>query len=698
VNRQQRRAASKQHHASGPAQTQLAAEGLRHHQAGRFDLAGALYLKALAEQPNDAGVLHLLGALLNQQGNAAQAVELLAKSVAINPNNPEAWSNLGVALAANGRFGEAVNAYRHAIAINPGYAEVHNNLGNALRNSGRVDEAVTCLQRAIALKPNYPEARNNLGTALRDLGRPEEAETSCRQALRLRPNYPEAHTYLGAALHALGRLAEAEASCRAALRLRPNDPEAHNTLGATLWALDRPAEAAASCRQALRLRPGYPEAHNNLGGALWALGGLEEAETSCREALRLRPDYPEAHANLGNVLRDLGRPAEAEASCREALRLRPDYSDAHSNLGAALYILGRPAEAEASCREARRLRPDYPDAHTNLAHALLLAGRFEEGWNEYEWRWKTRQLLDGDRNFPAPQWGGEAIGDRVILLHAEQGLGDTLQFCRYVPLMASGARIVLEVQAPLVRLLSRLPGITQPGITQPGITQIVARGDSLPSFDLHCPLLSLPRAFGTTLGTIPAATPYLAADPARAADWRERLAHFDGLRVGLVWAGGQRQGLPSQVITDRRRSVALDAMAPLGEASGVSFISLQKGEPAAQAATPPRGMALHDLTADLHDFADTAALIDGLDLVISVDTAVAHLAGALGKPVWLLNRFDTDWRWLLNRDDSPWYPTLRQFRQPSPGDWTSALGAARDALQRLVAGDRNQLRPCQPMK
>ena len=412
-----------------------------------------------------------------------------------------------------------------------------------------------------------------------------------------------------------------------------------------------------------------------IGGALWALGGLAEAEANCREALRLRPAYPEAHTNLGNALRDLGRPAEAEASCREALRLRPDYSDAHSNLGAALYILGRPAEAEASCREAGRLRPDYPDAHTNLAHALLLAGRFEEGWTEYEWRWTTRQLLDGARNFPVPQWDGEAIGDRVILLHAEQGLGDTLHFCRYVPLMASGARIVLEVQAPLVRLLSGLPGITQ----------IVARGDSLPSFDLHCPLLSLPRAFGTTLDTIPAATPYLAADPARTAEWRERLGHFDGLRVGLVWAGGQRQGLPSQVIADRRRSIALDTMAPLGEASGVSFISLQKGEPAAQAATPPPGMALHDFTADLCDFADTAALIGGLDLVISVDTAVAHLAGALGKPVWLLLHDFADCRWTLTDDASYWYGDLALIRQTSAGDWAGVIAETRRRLEALAA-------------
>jgi hypothetical protein len=285
------------------------------------------------------------------------------------------------------------------------------------------------------------------------------------------------------------------------------------------------------------------------------------------------------------------------------------------------------------------------------------------------------------RDFSAPLWKGEAIGDRTILLHAEQGLGDTIQFCRYAPLMVCGGGTILEVPAPLVRLLSRLPGVSE----------IVASGNGLPPFDLHCPLLSLPHAFGTTLDTIPAATPYLSADPALAANWQERLVGLDGLRIGLVWAGAQWLNVPGAAAAARRKSTGLQALAPLGEVSGVSFVSLQKHVPAAEAADPPHGLALHDFTSDLHDFEDTAALIVNLDLVISVDTAVAHLAGALGKPVWLLNHFGTDWRWLLNRDDCPWYPTLRQFRQPSPGDWNSAICAARDALQRLVAGDCDQL-------
>jgi tetratricopeptide (TPR) repeat protein len=582
-----------------------------------------------------------------------------------------------------GQLDRARALYLKALALQSNDADVLHLLGLLRHQQGSSLRAVELIAKAVAIKPDYPEAHSNLGNVLSDLGRSAEAVASYREALRLRPDFSEAHSNLGAALHALGRPAEAEASHREALRLRPDYAEGHANLGNALRDLGRLAESEASHQEALRLWPDYPEAHSNLCATLRERGHLAEAEASCRQALRLRPEFSEAHGNLGNVLRDLGRPAEAEASYREAVRRGPDSAEAHSNLGAALHALLRPVEAAASYREALRRQPDYADAHNNLGHTLLLAGKLPEGWNECEWRWKTWQLVGAARDFRAPLWSGEAIGDRVILLHAEQGFGDTLQFCRYVPLIASGARTILEVQAPLVRLLSRLPGIAE----------IVSLGDRLPPFDLHCPLMSLPRAVGTTLHTIPAAMPYLDADPTRAADWRERLAGLPGLRIGLVWAGSARSEVPELTAVDRRRSIALDLMAPLGEASGVSFISLQKGEPAAQADHPPAGMALHDFTAELHDFEDTAALVDALDLVISVDTAVAHLAGALGKPVWLLNRFDTCWRWLLNRDDSPWYPRLRQFRQPAPGDWNSVVRAVVDALVRLAAGDRDQLRP-----
>ena len=449
-----------------------------------------------------------------------------------------------------------------------------------------------------------------------------------------------------------------------------------NGLGRDFAAREQYEDALACYDQALALRADIPPIWNNRGNALRNLDRLDEAEKSLREALRLRPDFANAHNNLGRVLDDLGRFEEAEASIRTALRLEPEHAFAHCYLGLVLHHLGRAREAEASYRTALRLRPEYRGWRGALGHALLLAGQLEEGWKEFGSHWQTESKVS-----PGPLLE-EAIGDRVILLVAQQGHGDTLQFCRYVPQIAARARkTILSVQPGLVRLLTRLPGVSE----------IITEGGRPSSFDLWCSLMSLPRAVGTTLETIPAVTPYLTADPADVADWRARLAGLAGLRVGLCWAGGRSSLI--KIAVDRRRSVTLDTLAPLGAVSGVHFISLQIGPPAAEAARPPPGMALHDFTEDLHDFADTAALIENLDLVISVDTSVVHLAGALGKPVWLLNRFDTCWRWLQNRDDSPWYPSLRQFRQSTSGDWPSVIGRARDALQRLVEGDRSQLRP-----
>jgi Flp pilus assembly protein TadD len=566
-------------------------------------------------------------------------------------------------------------------------------VGFADHQAGRLREAEAAYQKVLALEPAQPDALHLLGVAAHQAGENERAVEYIRRAIEVSPGVAEAHSNLGAALRKLGRDAEAEAAFRESLRLRPNAAETHNNLGNLLCDLGRYQAAAESFREALRLRQDYPEAranlrillgrlHSALGQVQFDLGRAVEAEASCREVLRLRPDDPQAHLNLSSVLRVLGRAPEAMESCREALRLRPEFPEALSNLGNALHDLGRIEEAIAHYRAALRLRPDDANIRTNLGFALLLAGQFAEGWEECEWRWKASHLSPAARDFPAPPWNGEPIGDRVILLYAEQGLGDTLQFCRYVPLVAARARVVLEAPAPLARLLSRLPGSAA----------LVVQGEPLPAFDLHCSLMSLPRAFGTTLETIPATVPYLSAPPESVAAWRDRLAGIAGLRVGLVWAGGRRQDTRTAAV-DTRRSMRFAMLAPLAGISGVSFISLQKGRPAGESANLPPGMTLHDFTAELHDLVDTAALVETLDLVISVDTAVAHLAGALGKPVWLLNRFDTDWRWLLDRDDSPWYPTLRQFRQPSLGDWASAVDAVRDALQRLAAGDREQLRP-----
>ncbi len=308
---------------------------------------------------------------------------------------------------------------------------------------------------------------------------------------------------------------------------------------------------------------------------------------------------------------------------------------------------------------------------------LLAAGKFEEGWRQFEQRWQVEPLRNHQRSFAQAQWRGETLGGRRLFLHAEQGFGDTIQFCRYILLIEAEATVILEVPPELVRLMGSLKRTIQ----------IVPTGEEPPDFDLHCPLMSLPLALQATVTTIPAATPYLAADPAQVSVWAERLRSLKGLRVGLVWAGGMRHGDTASLAVDRRRSMALQQLAPLAGLPGVEFISLQMADPARQ--TPPVGLSLHDWTAELTDFADTAALIEGLDLVIGVDTAVVHLAGALGKMVWMLNRFDSCWRWQRARDDSPWYPTLTQFRHPQSGDWADVLAQVKLRLTALAAG-RNQ--------
>jgi tetratricopeptide (TPR) repeat protein len=645
--------------------------GLAHHRAGRLPQAEAIYRQILASQPDHADAVFLLGVAALQTGHPDRALDLFSRAVRLQPRNSAYHSNMAVALRALGRRGEAIASYREALLHQPGNLETHIQLGLLLGECGEVasEEAQyrLVLRHPVGLDlaavRAQVDARFHLANLLVRRKQFDDAISEFRQVLRQRPDFVAAHCNLGVVLFDLSAFEECERCYREALRLNPTFAEAHTNLGGLLIKLGRLDEAEVHLREACKLRSDFAGAFSNLGDLLRLQGRLEEAEAYCREALRLEPDYVPAQLTLGNALREAGRFHDAEPCYRVALAHDPALPEALNNLGTLLYDLGRPDEAIESLRMAVSHRPDYADAHFNLGVSLLLAGQFDEGWREYEWRWKQPKKKLHLRDFSHPLWNGEDIGDRVLLLHAEQGLGDTLQFVRFVPAIAAGRRVVLEVQRPLMPLLTGLPGLER----------IVARGDPLPPFDLHCPLLSLPRVLGTTLDTIPREASYLRADPQRVAAWRQRVAQLDGQRVGLVWAGNQTMS------GDRRRSIPLERFSELVGLPGVSFVSLQKGPGASQ--SPPPGLSLHDWTDELHDFGETAALIEALDLVISVDTGVAHLAGALGRPVWLLNRFDRCWRWLLNRDDSPWYPSLRQFRQSQPGDWTGVLRNVRTELE-----------------
>jgi tetratricopeptide (TPR) repeat protein len=491
------------------------------------------------------------------------------------------------------------------------------------------------------------------------------AEAIYREILDRVPNEPDALHLLGLLAHQAGEHEQALALIDRAIAVKPGAPEYYNNRAQVLCVLDRLDEAVAAYQQACTLDPQYAEAHNSLGIVLQAQGRAQDAIAAFRQALRANPDFAEAHYNLGNALHECGRLSDAIACYRQALALMPGDAEAHNNLGIALKDKSELNAAMAAFDRALALRPDFAQAHANKGMALLVTGKFEQGWREYAWRFVSA----GERRaFTQTQWDGADFRDHTLLVHAEQGLGDTIQFARYLPLIkARGGRVLLACQRPVQSLLEDLAGVD-------------ALVDDLShlspgSFDLQVALLNVPGILGTTLQTIPNDVPYLSVKAALVSKWRACLGSGT-YNVGICWAG-----LPEH-LNDRNRSIALATFAPLGAVPEVTFYSLQKGPAAAQ--TAQGGITLVDHTDELTDFAETAALITNLDLVISVDTAVAHLSGALAKPVWTLLPYAPDWRWLLDRQDSPWYPTMRLFRQPRPGDWGSVMEAIAKALATVV--------------
>jgi Flp pilus assembly protein TadD len=470
----------------------------------------------------------------------------------------------------------------------------------------------------------------------------------------------------GVGHHQAGRLGEAEKVYREILSRQPNQPDALHLLGVVGAQMGHAAEAVEIIRRAIAIRPAVAAYHNDLGNALRDLKRLDDAEAAYREAVRLKPDFVLAIVNLGNVLCDRGKVDEGIAAYQSVVAMRPDFAGVHANLGRALRDKGLFDESIASLREAIRLKPDYAEARHNLGLVLLLKGDYANGWAEHEWRLKLRTFSVGRREFAGPLWDGGDLKGRRILLHVEQGLGDSIQFVRYAPIVAErGGRVIVQCQQALCRLFRGVRGVER----------VVGQNEAMLDFDVHCPLLSLPKLFGTTMGTIPTAVPYVSVENELAGLWAARLGESSEKRIGLVWAGS------AGYANDRNRSLPLASLMPLFEVSGLKFYSLQKGGQAAQISVQAANHELIDHTPELNDFADTAALIANLHLVISVDTAVAHLAGAMGKPVWVLLPFSPDWRWLLDRDDSPWYSTARLFRQTTAGNWEEVIARVVEALR-----------------
>ena len=609
-------------------------QALSLHSQGQLPRAQALFEEIIARRPKHAGALSVLGLIAGQTGNFARAAQLLGRAVEVDPGNAGAHNNRGLALHELGQWESALKSFNQALRLKPGYVMAYYNRANTQIRLKRWEEALGSYDRAIAMDPRNALAYVNRGNVLVEMRRWEAALDSYDQAIAIQPTYVDAYLNRGNVQGELGR-----------------------------W-----EAALESYDQAIALRPDYAEAFFNRGNAQKAMKRWDDALESYEQAIACNARFFKAHFNKGVVLQELRQLEAALASYQQSVAIEPDHAEAHSNLGNVLRELNQWEAALASYERSIEIKPDYAEAHTNRAIVRLLLGDFERGWRDYEWRWRhadTSTLAD-QREFSEPRWlGEEALAGKSILVHNEQGFGDVLQFCRYAKLLTEkGARVILEVPKPLLTLLANLDGVSQ----------LVARGSGLPQFDYQCPLLSLPLAFGTRLTTIPASVPYLRADAAKVAEWQVKLGEKGRPRIGLAWSGSLAV-----------KSIPLEQLIQhLPE--GFQYVSLQKEVREADRPVLRSTGAIADFAQDLHDFNDTAALCECMDLVISVDTSVAHLSGALGKPAWILLMFSPDWRWLLDRDDSPWYPTAKLYRQDTPGEWAGAISR--------VAADLKRSFPC----
>jgi tetratricopeptide (TPR) repeat protein len=644
---------------SSPNALQAAVNCLRQ---GRMTEAETLCRQFLGQRPNDFDALHLLGLIAAQTGRSEWAVDLLERAIRQRNDVAPVYNNLGNALRDSKRAEEAVVQYSRALALRPGFAEAHLGRSAVLLDLHRPAQSLADADAAIALRPGSALGHLNRGAALHELKRCALALASLDTALTLDPTSAAVRTARGFTQLDLNEVEAAAASFRSALGLLANDARAHYGLAVALQRLGLAADAARSAEVAIALDPSMAAAHNLHAATLMELLRPREALASAERAIEIQPDYAQAYVNRAGALLDLQKAADAIHSADQAIALHPQLASAHVNRGIALQALMRPAEALASLEQAARLEPDSVEAHFNQALCHLQLGDYRPGFRLYEWRSRIgRQSVPRG---PALWTGREPIAGKTIVLRAEQGLGDTVQFCRFAKVVEQlGARPVLSVQRDLREVLRSLgPSI-----------EVVDEDDERPA-DFQCPLASVVQALNLSLSDIPAAVPYLSGDPARIRHWRARLGD-DGYKVGICWQGSRNK-------IDLGRSIPLQQFAALAQIPGVRLISLQKGygteqlaslPPQLQVEVPVEGMGPEALL-------DLVAVISNLNLVLTSDTLVAHLAGALAVPTWIALKQAPDWRWMLEREDSPWYPTVRLFRQLRSGDWGGVLADMRAAL------------------
>jgi Tfp pilus assembly protein PilF len=666
--------------------TETLATALAHLRAGRGAQAERLYRRVLAADPDQPDALHYLGVIAHQAGRHDRACVLIGRAATLRPEAADIRNNLGEAWRAAGRLGEAEPCFRQALALKPAYASAMNNLGNVLLATRRLAEAEQNYRSAVALEPAYAEAWNNLGGVLRMQRRDVEAEAPYRRALALRADYPDAQRNLAELLRATGRGDEAAGLSRQARAVeletlaatladrlaRADEPEARYRLAGVLSELGRSAEAAVEYERVIAVVSGRADVHNDYGNCLRRLGRDDEAGAQYRRALALQPDIAEVHNNLANLMRDRGDPAGAERAYARAIVLKPELVMAYANLGSLLADAGRNDEADEVFARALALRPDDAMLAWNYSLFRLHCGDFAKGFLHYERRFDAGD----DKAFGAARrvlaslggiarWRGESLEGRSLLVWTEQGLGDSVLFMRFFQeLKARGlARLLVYCEPALVRLFQAMPAVDE-AVTRDG-------PPPFGRFDLHCPIMSLPLLLGTRLETLTAEVPCAPVPEALDEAWRVRVADLPRPRVGIAWRSGTLSTAGAV------RDIPLEGFAPILAVPGISFVSLQKGEAAGDIVW--LGLPVADAVREARDLLDTGALMRQLDLIVTIDTVIPHLAGTLARPVWLLNRHESDWRWLRGRRDSPWYPTLRIYTQPARGDWEGAIAeVARD--------------------
>ena len=724
---------------------------LAHQRQGDLDSAERAYREVLLIDNRNFDAIHLLGVIQTQRGNIDDAVRLLSLAVEVNSRSGDAYFHLAAAMVKKGDFRNALGAYDQAVRMFPNDAEMYFLRGTCCYRLQEYDVAVSDYDHAIALRPNYAEALDSRGAAFYALGRFEDAVASYSQALCINSKLVATYSNRGAALRKLQQWDAALADYDHALKLNEMIAEVHLNRGNLLRSMKRFGEAVESYDRAIQLRPNFAEAFVNRGMVFREINELDAAVESCDTAIALDPSNAEAFFERGNALRDLQRWEEADQAYERATNLFPTYTDAFTNRGAVLCELHRFHEAVDSCQQAIILDPNCaeaylnrgvaiwrsaddlsashqdalasfdraleldsncPKAYLNRAYVLgrigkfadakaslnaaincgyaepglyfargcleLLLGNLSAGWMDYELRWHASIPNSIRPQLTWPEWKGEELRGKSILIHGEQGFGDQFQFIRYLPLLAQrGAMVTFHTSTLLHRLFRCLP--------QCSLFNKDTNSDQ--RFDFHCPLLSLPLHFQTTLETIPAETPYLFAEPELANAWNQRLGSH-GFKVGIAW-----QGSPTSA-ADVGRSIPLKVYERLASFSGVRLISLQKNHGLEQLQDLPAGMKVETLGADFDEgpdaFIDTAAVMANLDLIVTSDTSIAHLAGALGRPVWVALKYAPDWRWLLDREDSPWYPTMRLFRQTTHGDWAEVIAHIAKELHHTVGLNSNQ--------